>query len=72
MRAAGPRRGLAKLVKESRKTWGRCWREKENLREGEEEKPNLIFGVERGFFFFFLHPPSKVKSVSIMPPPLDK
>lgn len=51
----GPRRGLAKLVEESRKTWGRCWREKENLREEkEEEKPNIIFGVEMGFGVFFL------------------
>lgn len=50
----GQRRGLAKLVEESRKTWGRCWREKENLREDEEEeKPNIIFGVEMGFCFFF-------------------
>lgn len=44
----GAGRSRARLV-ESRKTWGRCWREKENLRE-EEEKPNLIiFGVEVGF-----------------------
>lgn len=46
----GRRKGLAELVEESRKTWGRCWRDKENLRE--EEKPNIIFGVEMGFFFF--------------------
>nr|XP_055219983.1 atherin-like [Gorilla gorilla gorilla]XP_055219984.1 atherin-like [Gorilla gorilla gorilla]XP_055219985.1 atherin-like [Gorilla gorilla gorilla] len=45
----GAGRSPARLV-ESRKTWGRCWREKENLREEEEEKPNLIiFGVEMGF-----------------------
>lgn len=44
----GAGRSRARLV-ESRKTWGRCWREKENLRE-EEEKPNLIiFGVEVRF-----------------------
>ncbi|KAJ8792826.1 hypothetical protein J1605_004011 [Eschrichtius robustus] len=57
----GPRRELAELVEESRKTWGRCWREKENLREEEEEKPNLTFGVEMGFFFFFFASSKQVK-----------
>lgn len=69
----GLRRGLAQLVEESRKTWGRCWREKENLREEEqeEEKPNLIFGVEMGFFFCIFNA-SEVKLINIILPPLDK
>lgn len=59
----GLRRQLAELLVESRKTWGRCWREKENLRE--EEKPNLIFGMEMGFFF--ASSKQVKKSVNIIP-----
>lgn len=64
----GRRKGLAELVEESRKTWGRCWRDKENLRE--EEKPNIIFGVEMGFCFFCIFKTRKVKLISIIAPPL--
>lgn len=74
MRAARARRQLAELVEESRKMWGRCWREKEDLREEEEEeKPNLIFGVEMGFFLWGdIFEARKVKLISVIPPPLDK
>lgn len=61
-------------MEESRKTWGRCWRENENLREEEEEeeeKPNLIFGMEMVFFSFCIFKASEVKLISSIPPSLD-
>nr|XP_035937938.1 atherin-like [Halichoerus grypus] len=66
----GPRRGLAKLVEESRKTWGRCWREKENLREEEEEeKPNIWRGNGILGFFSGIFKSGKVKLINIFPLP---
>lgn len=68
-RAPRARRPLAARVEESRKAWGRCWREKEDPREEEEEKPNLIFGLEMGFPPHLQSKESQINQHDPPPPP---